>query len=196
MWPALPGAEFGGGLRARTGRARIAAGAVGLGLFLLAAAAPLAQETFPDQSVELVVTWGPSGGADQMARKMAQLLEPALRVPVFVTNIPGASGNAGLTKLLTNPADGYTIATLVSFTVAAWASGVGYAKPGDFTVLAIPQQSPSMLFVAADSQFKTISRSARLRQSAPRPAEGRDLGPRLERRCHAQASRGARLPDG
>ena len=113
-----------------------------------------AQEAFPAQSIELIVPFGAGGGADHMARKVAQILEPALGVPLFVSNIPGASGNAGLTKLLTNPADGYTIAALMSYTVAAWASGIGYARPGDFQVLAIAQQSPSMLFVPPHSTFK------------------------------------------
>jgi tripartite-type tricarboxylate transporter receptor subunit TctC len=91
-----------------------------------------------------------------MARKIAQLLEPSIGVPLSVTNIPGGSGNAGLTKLLNNPPDGYTIAVLIGVTVSSWASGIGYAKPDDFDVLAIPQQSASMLFVPADSSFKTF----------------------------------------
>jgi tripartite-type tricarboxylate transporter receptor subunit TctC len=105
----------------------------------------------------VVVPFGAGGGADRVARKLTQLVEPFLGVPLFVSNIPGASGNAGLTKLLANPPDGYTVATLTSFTVAAWASGIGYARPDDFLVLTIPQQSPSMLFVPADSPFKTFN---------------------------------------
>jgi tripartite-type tricarboxylate transporter receptor subunit TctC len=102
------------------------------------------------------VPFGAGGGADMMAKKMAQILEPFIGVPLFITDIPGASGNAGLTKLLTNPPDGYTMAVLVGVTVSAWASGIGYAKPDDFVVLAIPQQSASMLFVPPDSPFKTF----------------------------------------
>src|SRR5688500_4227914 len=73
-----------------------------------------AQETYPAQALELVVPFGVGGGADQFARKMSQLIEPGLGVPLYVSNIPGASGNAGLTKLLNNPPDGYTLATLTS----------------------------------------------------------------------------------
>ena len=123
---------------------------------LFASATPLAQEAFPAQSIEIVVPFGPGGGADVMAKKMAEILGPLIGVPLFITHIPGASGNAGLTKLLTNPADGYTMAVLLGITVSAWASGIGYAKLQDFVVLAVAQQSASMLFVPADSSFQTF----------------------------------------
>ncbi len=108
---------------------------------LFASATPLAQEAFPAQSIEIVVPFGAGGGADVMAKKMAGILEPLIGVPLFVSHIPGASGNAGLTKLLNNPADGYTMAVLLGITVSAWASGIGYAKLQDFVVLAVAQQS-------------------------------------------------------
>ena len=115
-----------------------------------------AQEKFPSQSIEIVATFGPGGGADLMARKMAQLLEPILGVPVFVSNVAGASGNAGLTKMLLNPPDGYTVATLIAPSVSAWASGIGTVTPDDFTILAVVMDTPSMLFVPADSPFQTF----------------------------------------
>ena len=123
---------------------------------LFASGTVVAQEKYPSRPIEIIVTFGPGGGADAMGRKMSQLLEPVLKVPLPVSNIAGASGNAGMTKLLTNPADGYTVATLIALSVSSWAAGLGTAKPDDFTVVAITQNSPSMLFVAQDSPFKTI----------------------------------------
>jgi tripartite-type tricarboxylate transporter receptor subunit TctC len=123
---------------------------------LFASSLVSAQDKFPSRPIEVIVTFGPGGGADAMGRKMSQLLEPILKVPLPVSNISGASGNAGLTKLLTNQADGYTVATMIALSVSSWAAGLGTAKPEDFTVVAITQNSPSMLFVATDSPFKTI----------------------------------------
>ncbi|MDP3672131.1 MAG: tripartite tricarboxylate transporter substrate binding protein [Telluria sp.] len=117
--------------------------------------AAFAQEKYPSRPIEMVVTFGPGGGADAMGRKMSQILEKKLGVPMPVSNVAGASGNAGLTKLMTNPADGYTAATLIALSVSAWASGLGTARPEDFAVVAVAQDSPSMLFVPADSPFKT-----------------------------------------
>jgi tripartite-type tricarboxylate transporter receptor subunit TctC len=125
----------------------------------VALAAPLAshaQEKYPSRPVEVVVTFGPGGGADAMGRKMSQLLEKQLGVPFPVSNVGGASGNAGLTKVLTAAPDGYTVGTLIALTVSSWASGLGTAKPEDFTIVAVTQDSPSMMFVPKDSPFKTF----------------------------------------
>lgn len=117
--------------------------------------AAFAQEKYPSRPIEMVVTFGPGGGADAMGRKMSQILEKKLGVPMPVSNVAGASGNAGLTKLMTNPADGYTAASLIALSVSSWASGLGSARPDDFAVVAVTQDSPSMLFVPAESPFKT-----------------------------------------
>lgn len=134
--------------------------AIALGVVAAAAAvgsntAAVAQEKYPSRPIEVVVTFGPGGGADAMGRKLSQILEKKLAVPLPVSNVAGASGNAGLTKLLTNPADGYTTATLIALSVSAWATGLGTAKPDDFKIVTVTQDSPSMLFVQADSPFKT-----------------------------------------
>ncbi len=112
-------------------------------------------EGYPERPIEMVVTFGPGGGADLMGRQMAKLLEGPLGVPIPVANVAGASGNAGLTRLRTNPADGYTMGTLISLTVASWAAGLGDNKPEDFRVVAVVQSSPSFLFVPASSAHKT-----------------------------------------
>ena len=111
---------------------------------------------YPSRPLEIIVTFGPGGGADGMARKLAQLLEPLLGVPVIVNNVPGASGNAGLTKLLLSADPDHTLGTLIALTAAAWVGGVGSLGPADFTMLGVVQDSPSMLFVAADSPIKTF----------------------------------------
>lgn len=110
---------------------------------------------YPNRPVEMVVTFGPGGGADLMGRTMAKLLEKSLGIAVPVSNVAGASGNAGLTKLRTNAADGYTLGTLISLTVASWASGLGDNKPEDFRVISVVQSSPSFLFVPAASPHQT-----------------------------------------
>lgn len=122
---------------------------------LLATAGPLAAEEYPERPIEMVVTFGPGGGADLMGRQMGRLLEGPLGISIPVSNVAGASGNAGLTRLRTNPADGYTMGTLISLTVASWAAGLGDSKPEDFRVISVVQNSPSFLFVAANSPHQS-----------------------------------------
>ena len=95
--------------------------AVNLCMALGATTASLAQEPekFPSRPIEIIVTFGPGGGADLMARKLSQLLEPRLGVPLPVSNSVGASGNVGLTRTLNSPADGYTVPTLIALSVSA-----------------------------------------------------------------------------
>ncbi|KUO56375.1 MAG: hypothetical protein APF80_13565 [Alphaproteobacteria bacterium BRH_c36] len=114
-----------------------------------------AQETYPSRPIDVIVTFGPGGGADLMGRKFAQFAEPILGVAMPVANISGASGNAGLTRLLTDAADGHSVATLIALSVSAWAAGIGNHNPDEFAFVGMMQSSPSMLFVNKDSPFKT-----------------------------------------
>ncbi len=123
---------------------------------------------FPRRPIELIVTFGPGGGADGMARKLAGLLEPLLGVPVLVNNVPGASGNAGLTRLLLSADPDHTMATLIALTAATWTGGDGNLGPDDFRLLAVVQDSPSMLFVAADSPIRSFEEFLAIAKQRPR----------------------------
>ena len=124
--------------------------------FLLALApAVSAQEKYPSRPIEMVVNFGTGGGADQMGRIAAKLLESTLAVPVPVSNVAGASGNTGLAKVAGAQPDGYTIGTLTGISISAWAAGMGRMKIDDFAYVGVIQSSPSMLFVAGDSPIKS-----------------------------------------
>jgi len=82
-------------------RSRTMPGTVAALLSLSAGFAP-AQKKYPSRPIEFIVPWGPGGGADQVARKSAQLMEKDLKVSLPVINVPGATGRTGLAKLLTS----------------------------------------------------------------------------------------------
>jgi tripartite-type tricarboxylate transporter receptor subunit TctC len=127
------------------------------GVALLAAswAPAIAQDRkFPSRPVDMIVNFGPGGGADQLGRIMSKVLEPVLGVPVPVANVAGASGNAGLTKILTSTPDGYTVGTLTGLSISAWASGLGKMQVRDFAFIAVVQSSPTMQFVPNDSKLR------------------------------------------
>ncbi len=114
-----------------------------------------AQEKFPVRPVELIVPWGPGGGADQLARKVGLLMEGDLKVSIPVVNAPGATGNSGMTKMLTGPADGYAMSVLIADTLATLATGSAKWKLADVNPLGVMVRQPSGLFVKQDSRFKT-----------------------------------------
>ncbi|CFX32879.1 conserved exported protein of unknown function [Candidatus Filomicrobium marinum] len=126
-----------------------------------------ADEKYPSRPIDMIVTFGPGGGADLMGRKFAQLAEPILGVPLPVANVSGASGNAGLTRLLTDSSDGYSAATLIALSVSAWAAGIGNHNPDEFAYVGMMQSSPSMLFVRKDSPFKSYKDLAEFAKANP-----------------------------
>jgi tripartite-type tricarboxylate transporter receptor subunit TctC len=114
-----------------------------------------ADDKYPSRPVEFIVPWGAGGGSDQTARAIAKLLEPELKVAVPVINAPGATGTAGMTKLLAAPADGYSIGLLAWDTLALLSNKPQKWTTKDFYTLGIVIQLPSALYVSADSRFKT-----------------------------------------
>jgi tripartite-type tricarboxylate transporter receptor subunit TctC len=132
----------------------LAAAVVG-GLALTTSMPATAQE-FPSRPIEFVVPWGPGGGADQVARKLAKLMEPKLKVSMPVINVPGATGQTGLTKMLTAPSDGYSISVFIGDTFALQAG----TPPPKWTVqdvqpLGVVIQQPSAFLVQEGGKFKS-----------------------------------------
>jgi tripartite-type tricarboxylate transporter receptor subunit TctC len=123
---------------------------------LAAAAFPAgAQEKYPSRPIEFIVPWGPGGGADQLARKIAPGLEKILGVSLPVINVPGATGQTGLNKMLTSPADGYSMSILIADTLALQMDPATKWKITDIVPAAVMIQQPSAFFVAEASPFKT-----------------------------------------
>src|SRR5262245_17293352 len=69
---------------------------------------------YPERPIELIVPWGPGGGADQLARLVSELMAPVVGRGVPVVNVPGATGATGMAKLLAAPADGYAMAVYIA----------------------------------------------------------------------------------
>ena len=72
------------------------------------ASAALAQ-SYPDRPIHLLVPFPPGGGANFVARVLAQLLSARLGQSVVVENRPGSNGNVAGELVAHAAADGYTI---------------------------------------------------------------------------------------
>ena len=131
-------------------------GALLLGLATIAASGiTAAQERYPTRPIEFVVPWGPGGGADQLARKIAPGLEKVLNVSLPVINVAGATGQSGLNKMLTAPADGYSASVFIADTLALLVDPATKWKLEDIAPAAVMIQQPSAFFVAQNSPLKT-----------------------------------------
>lgn len=123
--------------------------------------------------IEIVVPFGPGSGADSLARHSAPALQAALGTTVEVKNLPGATGLVGMSRLLSAPSDGRTIAVLTADTYATLAFANARWKASDIIPLGIMMRQPSMLFVATTSRFakwQDLEKEARSRPRALRVA--------------------------
>lgn len=152
------------GFAPRLLRGVLAAGLAG-GLALGLAPSSQAQSAQP---MEIIVPFGTGGGADEVARFSAPLLQAEAGVAVKVTNVPGATGNVGIARLLSAPSDGRTLAVLTGDTYASVAFFNAAWSPNDVIPLAILTRQSSGLFVSARSPFASWQDFATQARKAPR----------------------------
>jgi len=135
---------------------------VGLAAFVAAA-----QEKYPSRPIEFIVPWGPGGGADQVARKSGKMMEDDLKVSFPVLNVPGATGNTGMTKLLAAQPDGYSISVMTWDTYALLATNPATRwSLKDIIPVALMIKQPSAFMTATNSNLKTwadVEREAKTR---------------------------------
>jgi tripartite-type tricarboxylate transporter receptor subunit TctC len=70
---------------------------------------PAAAQGYPSGPVRLVVPFGPGGGADIIARVVAEHLRKKFNQPFVVENKPGAFGILGIEDMVRARHDGYTL---------------------------------------------------------------------------------------
>jgi tripartite-type tricarboxylate transporter receptor subunit TctC len=129
------------------------------------AAAVHAQDKYPSRPIEFIVPWGPGGGADQVARKSSVLMEQDLKASLPVINVPGATGQTGLNKMLTAPADGYTISVMTGDTFGLLTDASTKWSLAQLVPAAVMIKQPSAFFTSAPdlATWKDVEREAKKR---------------------------------
>ena len=144
-----------------TRRALLAAGAATL------AAPAFAQARWPNRPIQMIVPWGAGGGTDATARIVGSLLERDLGQPVNVVNRTGGSGVVGHSAIATAGADGYTIGMItVEIAMMHW-QGLTELKPTSYTPLALLNEDPPGVQVAANSPYADIKALADAIKASP-----------------------------
>lgn len=113
-----------------------------------------AAQSYPNKPIRLVVPWAAGTPADVAARVVGERMAIGLGQPIVVDNKPGAAGTIGLTDVLRQPADGYTLYSLSSASLVApllypaqkihflqALSPIGHVS-WNYNVLVVPTQSP------------------------------------------------------
>ena len=131
--------------------------AAAIGALVLAAGA--AQAEYPEKPIEVIVGYSAGGGTDVMARTTMPFVEKYLGegTSIVVKNMPGASGQIGITEVAGSDADGYTLGTfnLPGMMARTLDREAGYDRDS-FTYLANVVNAPNVIVTSKDSGIETV----------------------------------------
>jgi tripartite-type tricarboxylate transporter receptor subunit TctC len=89
-------------------------------LLLTAGATHLAPaQDYPQQTIRIIVSFGPGGGADIIGRILADSMQKKLSKPVIIENKPGAGGIIGNDVVAKATPDGYTLGIMTAGQIIA-----------------------------------------------------------------------------
>lgn len=125
---------------------------------LSALAAPAALAAYPEKPVEWVVPYPAGGGADVVARTLAEAMGKSLGQTLIVNNKPGAATNIGADYAAKAKADGQVILTADTATLAAnpWLyTKISYKAEQDLAPVGLIARFPMLLVVNPSVPVKT-----------------------------------------
>lgn len=126
-------------------------------------------QPYPARTVRIVVAFPPGGGADVLARALAQKLTPALGQTVIVENRVGASGILGTDHVAKSAPDGYTLllASTTQAIVSKLFAKVPFDLARDFVPVAFVGTAPLVLVVHPSLPVRSVSGLLALARSHP-----------------------------
>ncbi|MEJ2803624.1 tripartite-type tricarboxylate transporter receptor subunit TctC [Comamonas sp. BIGb0124] len=119
----------------------------------------VAQGTYPDHPVKVIVALPAGGSVDMIARVMSERLSSALKQPFVVDNRAGASGQIGVPAVARAPADGYTLmVSPASFltTNKSIFKTLPYDPEADFVPITKLVNQPMVMVVRDRLKFPTL----------------------------------------
>jgi tripartite-type tricarboxylate transporter receptor subunit TctC len=132
---------------------------IALGLFALSTSAALAQDTWPNKPVRLIVPFSAGGTSDILARTIGEKLQAALKQTIVIDNKAGAGGVIGADLVAKSPPDGYTmlIGTISSNAInPALQPKMPYNAATDFAPVILLGSISNVLLVGAEQPYKTV----------------------------------------
>lgn len=128
-----------------------------------------AQNTYPTQTIKIIVPFTPGTGMDTIARVVAPRLSERLGQPVVVQNQPGASGNIGAEFVAKSTPDGHTV--LMGANTMLMASqmykSVSFDPVKDFAPVTMAAYGSLMLVAHPKTGYKSLSDLVKEAQAKP-----------------------------
>ncbi len=136
---------------------RLARTALGV-VALTGACLSVAQDTYPNKPIRMLLGYPPGGGSDIIARLVAKPLGDRLGQSVVVDNKPGAGGNIAAEMVARATPDGYTILFVPSglASAAAMKKTMPFQPVNDFIWLSTVTTYPLALAVVPNSPIKSF----------------------------------------
>ena len=131
----------------------------GAALALAALTGSASAQQFPDKPIQLMVAFPAGGSTDVAARIVAAIAEKALGQSIVVVNKGGAGGQIGWTELVRQKPDGYYIGFInlpATNTVILDPERKAIFTEKDFTPIINQVLDPGVIWVRADSPYKTV----------------------------------------
>ena len=115
-------------------------------------------QSWPGQTVRIVVPFTPGTGMDTIARTVAPRLSEKLGQPVVVQNTPGASGNIGADAVAKANPDGYTVlmGANTMLMAAQLYKNVPFNPVKDFSAVSMAAWGTLMLVANPKTGIKTL----------------------------------------
>ena len=118
-----------------------------------------AQQDFPTKPIQLMVAFPAGGSTDIAARIVASIAEKELGQAMVIVNKGGAGGQVGWTELVRQRPDGYYIGFInlpATNTVILDPERKAIFTEKDFTPIINQVLDPGVIWVKADSSYKTV----------------------------------------
>ena len=133
---------------------------LGLGILLALGASRAETQQYPQNPIRLVVPFAPGGGADLMARILADPLAKRLGQPIVIENKPGGGATLGADLVAKAAPDGYTLLWTTpgpQITNPYLMAKLPYDPNKDFTAVATVVTAVNVLVVTPSLPVKSVA---------------------------------------
>jgi len=134
-------------------------------LALVTVNAAAVAQSYPTQTVRIVVAYAPGGTGDIVARLIAVPLAAALGQNVVVENRAGATGAIGTQSVVSAVPDGHTLLLGQTGEISInehWIKGLSYNTEHDLQPVALASVVPLALVVSSNAPYSSIDEMAKV----------------------------------